>query len=254
MILDRATLVNSSDNNNNNTTMLSTEILWEEELRCGHYTFTVPRYSQECVVTRLRSVTRHDHMTWTVTSDYKPLTLFVDAEIIVLENNSCLGIRIYNKQYINLLIILVVSSFTYFLSIFLMRANNVSFSQMLPLLISMAIPILYQNLVDKGPFNIIMLFLGWNILLNTLPILYQAQSSKKIRISPNPPKNNKSVQIDMYTLAKDEDEDKMYSTNKSGKAFLIFYVICILASLLALFAIFYDTVKDNILDLVRKNI
>ena len=253
MILDRATLVNTSDNNNN-TISLSTEIMWEEELRCGQYSFTVPRYSQQCEVTRLRSVTRHEHMTWSVTSDYKPLTLFTDAEIILLENNTCLGIRIYNKQYINLLIILVVSCFTYFLSIFLMRANNVSFSQMLPLLISTAVPILYQNLVDKGPFNIIMLFLGWNILLTTLPILYKAQSSKKIRISPNPPKNNKSVQIDMYTLAKDEDEDKMYSTNKSGKAFLIFYVICILASLLALFAIFYDTVKDNILDLVRKNI
>ena len=118
----------------------------------------------------------------------------------------------------------------------------------------MAIPILFQNLVDRGPFNIIVLFFGWNILVTTLPILYQAQSSKKTRISPNTPKNNKSVQIDMYTLAKDEDEDKKYSTNKSGNTFLIFYVICILVSLLALFAIFYDTVRDNILDLVRKNI
>ena len=203
---------------------------------------------------RLRSVTSHDEMTCSVTSDYKPLSLFLDAEVILSENSTCLGIRIYNKQFYKLVVLLVLSCLTYFLSIFFMRAKNVCFSQMLPLLISTAIPILYQNLVDKGPFNIIMLFFGWNILLTTLPILYQAQSSKKTRISPNPPKNNKSVQIDMYTSAKDEDEDKMYSTNKTGKAFLIFYVICILVSLLALFAIFYDTVKDNILDLVRKNI
>ena len=252
VFLDRGMSVNN--NGSNNITLFSTEVLWEESLRCGHYSFTVPRYTEECVMTRLGGVTKHEDIAWRVHSDYKPLTLLIDAEIILLENNTCLGIRIYNKQIYNLLIILVVSCLTYFLSISLMRANNVSFSQMLPLLISMAIPILFQNLVDRGPFNIIVLFFGWNILVTTLPILYQAQSSKKTRISPNTPKNNKSVQIDMYTLAKDEDEDKKYSTNKSGNTFLIFYVICILVSLLALFAIFYDTLRDNILDLVRKNI
>ena len=244
----------STNNGSNNTTLFSTEVIWEEKLRCGHYRFTVPRYTEECVMTRLRAVTKHEDIAWRVPTEYKPLTLFLDAEIILLENNTCVGIRIYNKQIYNLLIILVISCFTYFLSISLMRANNVNFSQMLPLLISMAVPILFQNLVDKVPFNIIVLFFGWNILLTTLPILYQAQSSKKTRISPNPPKNNKSVQIDMYTLAKDEDEDKNYSTNKPGNTFLILYVICILVSLLALFAIFYDSLRDNILDLVRKNI
>ena len=234
-----------------------TELLWEESLVCGHYTFTLPSYTSECVLRKLRSFTRTENISWVILSDKKdkkPLTLFRDAEVVFLETDNCLGIKFYNKQVYNFLIVLAVSCLTYFLNIILMRENNFSFLQILPLLISMVIPIFHQNLVDKGPFNIIMSFFGWNILLTILPIFYQVLSSKKARISPNPPQNNKFVQIDMYTTAKDEDEDKMCDTNKSRKAFLIFYVICILVSLLMLFAIFYNTVKDNILDLVRKSI
>ena len=60
-------------------------------------------------MTRLGGVTKHEDIAWRAHSDYKPLTLLIDAEIILLENNTCLGIRIYNKQIYNLLIILVVS-------------------------------------------------------------------------------------------------------------------------------------------------
>ena len=90
--------------------------------------------------------------------------------------------------------------------------------------------------------------------MTTLPILCPTAAFKKAKVSPVTAHNNKSVQIDMYTQARDGQLDKMSWTKKSRNLFFVFYILSILFSFGVLFAIFYETVTENILDMLRENI
>ena len=86
-----------------------------------------------------------------------------------------------------------------------------------------------------------------------MPIFYQALATKQAKVSPNAQKNNKSLQIDIYSQAKDAEEDKYnHQHHKHLKCCLTLYTFSIVITMLGLFFLFYDNLRDNVLDSIRK--
>ena len=229
----------------------------DQTIRCFYHSFHILNYILYCPLHQLGQYPDGNY-TWKIHPKLLPLSIVSAVTLVTLENETKLGLKFYNKQMNNLFLFLVIYGIIYVTSLVLIFSNSkYKIFEFLPLLLATIFPLFYSNLTsfDPPPASVILLFFGWNIFLTTMPLLYQVlASTQKSKISPNVVRNNKSFQIDMYASTKDEAEDRMSKQHKSRNFFVIVYILFILISLSGLLAIFYSSVKEHILDLLRKNI
>ena len=193
------------------------------------------------------------NLSWSLQPQPRLLSQLTEARLVLLDSGD-LAVELRSNQISGFLTLFVVYSFIFTINLVALRTEYSQQSHFLSVFLAITFPSFYKCHIDTSAVNVVLLYFGWNILVTTLPILCPTAAFKKAKVSPVTAHNNKSVQIDMYTQARDGQLDKMSWTKKSRNLFFVFYILSILFSFGVLFAIFYETVTENILDMLRENI